>query len=88
MNAQSQVITKATLRHQAANWKDVRLHKRWWTPGDSAVCEQCAANAAAGWIPAHQDFPSGDKAPPAHDGCRCTLEMTYLRKEADHGRDA
>jgi len=44
--------------------------KSWmvWQP-----CPICAENAAAGVIPVDQSFPSGDKAPPAHPRCRCSI---------------
>ena len=47
---------------------------RWITMGDAAVCDDCRANAAAGWIPIDQAFPSGHQFPLAHPNCRCWCE--------------
>lgn len=48
------------------------LEKQWLTVGDSRVDADCSANAAAGWIPATESFPTGHGQEPAHPGCRCT----------------
>jgi Phage portal protein len=45
----------------------------WLTAEDDRVCPRCAENEAEGWIPAGDDFPSGDTQPPAHPSCRCAL---------------
>ena len=70
-------------------WTDVRLHKHWW-PADQEACKVCKANAEQGWIPANQKFQSGDSTPPAHEDCRCILDMIYLPKKEDiqYGRPA
>jgi hypothetical protein len=45
----------------------------WQTRNDGLVCANCLANQAAGPKPVGTIFPSGDKAPPAHPRCRCSL---------------
>jgi len=47
--------------------------KLWITDGNP--CEVCDDNAIAGWIPADEEFPSGDDEPLAHPNCQCELEM-------------
>lgn len=49
-----------------------QLEKNWLTAGDSRVDADCAANGAAGWIPANDSFPTGHGQEPAHPGCRCS----------------
>jgi hypothetical protein len=41
------------------------------TANDDQVDEDCRADAAAGWIPLDQAFPSGAMNAPIHSGCRC-----------------
>lgn len=48
------------------------MEKSWLTAQDSRVEPECLDNAAAGWIPIDQDFPSGVSRPLAHPNCRCT----------------
>lgn len=50
----------------------IDMEKSWLTIGDDRVSEDCSSNEAAGWIPAQDNFPSGDDTPLAHPGCRCT----------------
>lgn len=51
------------------------MEKAWLTVGDERVDDECAANEAAGWIPATAAFPSGHDRPLAHPACRCTLQF-------------
>lgn len=44
----------------------------WLTAGDDRVSEGCQENAAIGWIPFGDAFPSGDLRPLRFPGCRCT----------------
>lgn len=57
----------------------------WSTIGDGKVSEGCIANAAVGWIPVDQAFPSGHQHAPRFPGCRCAV--LYRRKPAPHGGD-
>jgi len=52
----------------------VKLEKQWLTVGDRRVSAGCRTNAAAGWIPLDQDFPSGHSRPLRFPGCRCTAQ--------------
>ena len=58
----------------------VIYEKRWVVDGNP--CELCQGNADVGWIPADEDFPSGDDEPGAHPNCQCDLETRY-RNEHD-----
>lgn len=51
----------------------VGLYEKLWVT-DGNPCEICDENALAGWIPADEDFPSGDEEPDAHPNCRCSLD--------------
>jgi hypothetical protein len=53
----------------------LQMEKSWSSFEDSRVSDECAANAAAGWIPFDDAFPSGDMRPLAHPYCRCALLM-------------
>jgi uncharacterized protein with gpF-like domain len=55
------------------------MMKKWSTVGDSRVSDGCRENAAVGWIPLNQAFPSGHQRPLRFPGCRCDL----LTKRAD-----
>lgn len=46
---------------------------RWQTENDSRVCAICKANQAAGAREIGKRFPSGQRWPPAHTRCRCSL---------------
>ena len=47
------------------------MEMSWSTVGDARVSDGCIANAAVGWIPVDQLFPSGHQHPPRFPGCRC-----------------
>jgi hypothetical protein len=49
----------------------LEMEMSWSTVGDERVSEGCIANAAVGWIPVDQLFPSGHQHPPRFPGCRC-----------------
>lgn len=49
------------------------MEKEWSTTSDDAVCEECYANEAEGWLAVDEVFQSGDDTPPAHPLCRCAL---------------
>jgi hypothetical protein len=51
------------------------MEKAWLDVGDRRVDADCEANAAAGWIPLNDTFPSGDDQPLAHPACRCSLML-------------
>jgi len=51
-----------------------QLEKSWLTVGDDRVSDGCRTNAAAGWIPLAQTFPSGHAGPLRFPGCRCALQ--------------
>ena len=56
------------------------FEKRWVTEPDA--CDDCMMNADAGWIPADEDFPSGDEEPPLiHPRCRCMLDIRRTEEE-------
>lgn len=48
------------------------MEKSWLVVGDERVCPICHGNAAVGWIPLEQPFPSGHQQPVGHPACRCT----------------
>jgi len=49
----------------------LEMEMSWSTVGDERVSDGCIANAAVGWIPVDQLFPSGHQHPPRFPGCRC-----------------
>ena len=59
----------------------ITMEKKWDTTGDPRVCEICAANEAADWIPFDAPYPSGDARPLAHPGCRCDELMRRAENE-------
>jgi hypothetical protein len=58
----------------------VRVEKQWQTVGDDRVSDGCRSNAAAGWIPLGQPFPSGHNAPLRFPGCRCAMNTRRIRE--------
>lgn len=42
-----------------------------WLVTGGNICDNCAGNAAQGWIPIDQPFQSGDMRPLQHPACRC-----------------
>lgn len=54
------------------------LLEKAWRHGSvckTGPCDDCAMNAAAGWIPADKWFPSGVSEPRQHPNCDCWLEV-------------
>ena len=51
----------------------LEMEMHWSTVGDAKVSEGCIANAAVGWIPVDQPFPSGHQHAPRFPGCRCAI---------------
>lgn len=47
-----------------------------WVVSPGGTCgADCADNALAGEVAAGEKFPTGDRFPPAHPGCRCRIEV-------------
>ncbi len=46
---------------------------RWLVAPGAAPCPDAEDNALAGVVAAGSEFPTGDRIPPAHPGCRCML---------------
>ena len=44
-----------------------------WVVDDDGPCPDCDDNALAGALPRGEAFPTGQRHPPAHVGCRCLL---------------
>lgn len=44
---------------------------RWLVDDGDAPCPDCDDNALAGGVAKGDPFPTGDRCPPAHPGCRC-----------------
>ena len=61
----------------------VPMEKAWDTVGDGRVSDGCAENAAAGWIPLPDAFPSGHQRPLRFPGCRCDLLMRAVGADDD-----
>jgi hypothetical protein len=51
----------------------LEVEKKWVTMGDDLVSDGCNANAAVGWIPLNDLFPSGHMQPLRFPGCRCDV---------------
>jgi DivIVA domain-containing protein len=47
-----------------------------WVVDDDGPCPDCDDNALAGAVPRGEAFPTGQRHPPAHVGCRCLLVRT------------
>jgi DivIVA domain-containing protein len=46
---------------------------RWVVDDADGPCPDCDDNALAGSLPRGESFPTGQRHPPAHSGCRCLL---------------
>lgn len=46
---------------------------RWLVDDGEVPSPDCEDNALAGGVAAGEEFPTGDRWPPAHPGCRCLL---------------
>ncbi len=51
----------------------LEMEMHWSTVGDEKVSDGCRQNAAVGWIPVDQTFPSGHQHAPRFPGCRCAI---------------
>ncbi len=51
----------------------LEMEKSWSTVGDEKVSDGCRQNAAVGWIPVDEPFPSGHQHAPRFPGCRCAI---------------
>lgn len=56
------------------------VEKKWATVGDDWVSDGCRANAAVGWIPLNDPFPSGHMQPMRFPGCRCDVYHRRARR--------
>jgi hypothetical protein len=54
----------------------VELEKGWFC--DENPCDDCQENQDAGWIANDEEFPSGDMAEIAHNGCHCHTESRLI----------
>ncbi len=59
---------------KAHNGKATRTVRWVVDPGGSCGAD-CADNALAGEVTAGEKFPTGDRFPPVHPGCRCRIEV-------------
>ena len=48
----------------------------WMIDPSIAPCDACRSNQQAGVVRFGDEFPSGDRTPPVHPGCRCLLVET------------
>ena len=55
----------------AATPNDAQL--RWLVDDPDGPCPDCDDNVLAGDLPKGEPFPTGQRHPPAHPGCRCLL---------------
>lgn len=65
---------------RAVQDRGIDLEKSWLTVGDDRVSQMDRANAAQGWIPLNDSFPSGHERPLSHPGCRCTLLVRRIQE--------
>jgi hypothetical protein len=66
------------LSAKASQDAGLQMVKAWLTVGYGAVDDVCAWNEVQGEVPFYDAFSSGDTEPPAHPGCRCTVEYRAL----------
>ncbi len=70
------VAVEGLVKIDRANNDKANRTVRWvLDPGGSCGAD-CADNALAGEVAAGEKFPTGDRYPPAHPGCRCRIEVT------------
>ena len=82
-------VTESGNAYEAGSWLTAQqlmdggllMEKRWTVAADERDCEICDGNAAEDWIPAGDEFSSGDLYPLAHPGCRCDAQ--YRKAEDD-----
>ena len=74
VNEMGNAYESATLTQaQALTLAGLPIEKEWVIAEDGKECDDCLANAAVGWIPVNDNFPSGSANPLEHPGCRCYL---------------
>lgn len=56
-------------------WEQLGVQGIRWQAHDEPRCPEgrCRTNAAEGVVALGEDFPSGDRVPPAHPGCTCVV---------------
>ncbi len=56
-------------------WQELGVGRILWQAHEEARCPEgrCRTNAAEGPVGLGEDFPSGDRVPPAHPGCTCVV---------------
>jgi len=56
-------------------WQELGVKHIRWQVGDELRCpeQRCRSNAEEGPVELGIDFPSGDRVPPAHQGCTCVI---------------
>lgn len=56
-------------------WQELGVKRIRWQVGDEPRCpeQRCRSNAEEGPVDLGVDFPSGDRVPPAHQGCTCVI---------------
>ena len=56
-------------------WQELGIKRIRWQVGDEPRCpeQRCRSNAEEGPVELGIDFPSGDRVPPAHQGCTCVI---------------
>jgi hypothetical protein len=56
-------------------WRARSVSRVRWVLGDESRCPEnrCRTNATEGPVAPGDEFASGDRQPPAHDGCACAL---------------
>lgn len=64
----------------------IPMEKSWLDSGDGKVSQGCLDNAAAGWIPLKDDFPSGHERPLRFPGCRCDLLVQQADEASGGGK--
>jgi len=67
------------IQAQGLQMAGLPMEKHWLITG-GPVCDDCLANAEAGWIPLDQPYPSGHLRPLAHPYCRCSEEVRWARE--------
>jgi cell division septum initiation protein DivIVA len=67
-------LSRAYERGKLATWTNGNIGARRWVvdPRGHGSDEICRKNAEAGAVVIADAFPSGEQAPPRHDGCTCT----------------
>ena len=70
------LVQIAKARRAATNGLDAEPKVRWVVDPNGACGAECADNALAGDVHAGNEFPTGDRYPPAHPRCTCRLKVT------------